>query len=65
MLGRVWRDWFTNKKVVTFLKKSNQKTFDFPRRLSGHAVAAQTPGMLKVFCGAFFQKSDRFLRAEL
>jgi hypothetical protein len=26
-------------------------------------MAAQKPGEIKVFCGAFFQKSDRFLFA--
>jgi hypothetical protein len=30
----------------------NQKTFDSPRCLSGHTVAAQTPWLKKVFCAA-------------
>jgi len=36
-----------DKKAVTFLKKSNQKTFDFPRLLSGHGLAAQKPAASK------------------
>jgi hypothetical protein len=42
-----------------FFKKSNQK-FYFLRPLSGQSMAAQRPVDIKGFCGAFFQKSDRF-----
>jgi hypothetical protein len=31
--------------------------------LSGQTVAAQKPGEIEVFCGAFFQKSDRLHNA--
>jgi hypothetical protein len=45
------------KKVVTFLKKSNQKTFTTPRPFSGHSMATQTPGLAEVFCALFFKKA--------
>jgi hypothetical protein len=45
-----------NKKAVTFLKKSNQKTFDYPRLLRGQTVAAQKPGVIKSFLLLFFKK---------
>jgi hypothetical protein len=41
------------KKAVTFLKKSNQKTFDFRGRLRGHGMAAQKPGTTRSFLRAF------------
>jgi hypothetical protein len=44
-----------------FFKKSAAKNVCFPQPLSGQTVAAQRPGEVKVFCGAFFQKSDCLL----
>jgi len=54
--------FFSNKaakKERAFLKKGAQKTFvTFTRDIE------TSPGgkLTKVFCGAFFQKSDRFLK---
>jgi hypothetical protein len=37
------------------------KNFCFPRCLSGHRKAAQTPGKSEVFCRAFFKKATACL----
>jgi len=46
-----------------FFEKKLRKKLLTLRRLSGHSMAAQRPSLVKVFCGAFFQKSDRLLVA--
>jgi hypothetical protein len=58
----VRRGWKVRKQ--RFLKKA-RKNFDYPWRLSGHTLADQTPGVVKVFLVAFFQKCNRFLVPEL
>jgi len=39
-----------------FFEKKKQKTFDSPRLLSGHSLAAQKPGVIKSFLLLFFKK---------
>jgi hypothetical protein len=49
------------KEEVTFLKKGASpgvtKKLLYPRLLSGHSLAAQPPGVTKVFCALFFKKA--------
>jgi len=40
-----------------FFEKKKQKTFICSRLLSGPTVAAQTPGVIEVFCALFFKKA--------
>jgi len=49
------------KQVVAFLKKSSAK--DFCNRYTG-CFNVPRLSLAKVFCGAFLQKSDRFLASD-